>query len=127
MGKFLNRLIFAGVIALGAAAVCQELEKPKEERRWHGKVACIVPYDFRMPTIERIKSSYWNPATERVFTPEVFGLGWAINFFALFEKLRVINDEYLAEEDYLMPTPRIKELMEKKLKATKELGKQVII
>ena len=98
------------VVALTLAAVFQELEKPKEERKWHGKVAGIFPYDFRIPTIKRLKESYWNPYESRVFTPPVFGLGWAINFYALLENLRVIEED-VSEESFLMPTPAMKEAM----------------
>jgi len=98
------------VVALTLAAVFQELEKPKEERKWHGKVAGVFPYDFRIPTIERLKESYWNPYESRVFTPPVFGLGWAINFYALLENLRVIEED-VSEESFLMPTPAMKEAM----------------
>jgi len=98
------------VVALTLAAVFQELEKPKEERKWHGKVAGIFPYDFRIPTIKRLKESYWNPYESRVFTPPVFGLGWAINFYALLENLRVIEED-VSEESFLMPTQAMKEAM----------------
>ena len=98
------------VVALTLAAVFQELEKPKEERKWHGKVAGIFPYDFRIPTIKRLKESYWNPYESQVFTPPVFGLGWAINFYALLENLRVIEED-VSEESFLMPTQAMKEAM----------------
>ena len=105
------RLIQATVITITLAAVCQELEKPKEERQWHGKVG-LIPYDFRLPTIERFKESYWNPDDSRIFTSEVFGVGWAINFYALMEKLRIIGESYVSEEDFLMPTPSLKKVLE---------------
>ena len=38
---------------LGVIAVAQELRAPTEPRTWHGKVADLVPYDFRRPTGER--------------------------------------------------------------------------
>ncbi|MGB2876444.1 MAG: hypothetical protein WBB97_00205, partial [Dehalococcoidales bacterium] len=59
--KNLNQLLQATVITLTLVAVCQELEKPEEKRLWHGKVGRFVPYDFRLPTMERIKEAYWNP------------------------------------------------------------------
>jgi hypothetical protein len=91
--------------------VCQEMEKPKEERRWHGKVG-LVPYDFRLPTIERLKESYWNPDDSRIFTPEAIGIGWAINFYTLLEKMRLIGESYASEEDFLMPTRSLKKVLE---------------
>ena len=93
------------------AAIGQELEKPKEERKWHGRVACVIPYDFRMPTIERIKETYWNPYDGRTFTPQLFGVGWAINFCALLEKIRVTVPD-VSEESFLMPTNSIKKVLE---------------
>ena len=110
--KWFNRMIEVVVLSLTIAAVCQELEKPKEERKWYGKIAGFVPYDFRLPTADRFRESYWNPADNRLFTPEAFGVGWAINFYTLLEKLRVIGETYLSEEDFLMPSRHMKELLE---------------
>lgn len=110
--KWFIRAIQAAVITLTLAAICQELEKPKEERKWHGKIAGFIPYDFRMPTIERLKESYWNPYERRVLTPEVFGIGWAINFYTLLENLGVIGQADTSEECFLMPTQSIKEVLE---------------
>lgn len=105
------RLAQAAAIAITIAAVCQELEKPKKEREWHGKVG-FIPYDFRPPTMERLKESYWNPDSSQVFTREVLGIGWAINFYALMEKLRLIGESYASEDDFLMPTQSLKKVLE---------------
>ena len=105
------RLVQATAITVTLAAICQELEKPREERQWHGKVG-FIPYDFRLPTVERLKESYWNPDSNRIFTPEVLGIGWAINFYALLEKLRMIGESYTSEEDFLMPTQSLKKVLE---------------
>jgi hypothetical protein len=67
------------VAALVVAAVATELAKPSEERTWHGRVLGMVPYDFRVPTWERIRSAYWDPESDRLFTDRVFGVGWAVN------------------------------------------------
>lgn len=66
---------------IGIIAIIQELRKPKEERTWHGKVADLVPYDFRMPTVERIRTTYWDPGGPLI-SGRVFGVGWAPNFGA---------------------------------------------
>ena len=108
--KWFSRALLVTVVTLTLAAVFQELEKPKEERKWHGKVAGIIPYDFRLPTLERFLGAYWNPYERRVFTPEVFGIGWAINFYTLLENLGVIGAG-TSEEDFLMPTRAIKDLL----------------
>lgn len=67
---------------IGVAAVVQELRKPSNKRTWHGKVADFVPYDFRMPTLERLRSTYWDPDGS-IFPGKVFGVGWALNLGAL--------------------------------------------
>ncbi len=73
------RLILA---IIGVVAIIKELRKPEEERTWHGKVGDVVPYDFRMPTFERIRDTYWNPGGP-VLSGKAFGVGWAPNFGAL--------------------------------------------
>ena len=109
--KWCSRTMQATMIALVLAAICQELEKPEEEREWHGKIAGFVPYDFRIPTKEKLKEAYWNPMERRVFTPEVFGVGWAVNFYRLLENMGVIRQD-VSEESFLMPTKSIKEVLE---------------
>jgi hypothetical protein len=90
----LRRAMRLAVVALVVAAVATELAKPEEQRTWHGRVLGAVPYDFRPPTWERIRSAYWNPDSERLFSDRVFGVGWAINLYraktllgAAFERL----------------------------------------
>ncbi|MGB8361365.1 MAG: hypothetical protein WCE80_08210 [Acidimicrobiia bacterium] len=77
--KDIWRLILA---IIGVVAIVQELRKPEEERTWHGDVAGLVPYDFRMPTVARVRDTYWDPAGS-VVSAKVFGVGWAPNFGAL--------------------------------------------
>jgi hypothetical protein len=45
-----------------------------------GRIAGI-PYDFRRPTLSKLRSRWWNPADDRVLTPKTFGLGWDINLY----------------------------------------------
>ncbi len=77
------RLLLAMV---GIAAVVQELQKAPEDRTWQGKVADFVPYDFRMPTVERIREAYWNPDGPFI-SSKVWGVGWAFNLGAVKELL----------------------------------------
>jgi hypothetical protein len=63
-------------------AIVQELKKPKDERTWHGKVAALVPYDFRKPTVDRFKETYWNPEGP-IVSGKAWGVGWAPNFGAV--------------------------------------------
>ena len=112
MGRdWVIRLLQATVITVTVAAVCQEMEKPKEERQWHGKVG-FIPYDFRLPTLQRIREAYWNTEDNRIFTSKAIGIGWGINFFALLEKMRIISESCVSEEDFLMPTKSLRELLE---------------
>ena len=83
----LRRLIRLAVIGLIIAAVADQLRRPAEERTWFGKVGGLVPYDFRPPSISRLRAAMWNPRDDRVFTETAFGVGWAINLASVREKL----------------------------------------
>jgi hypothetical protein len=50
-----DRAAAVAAVALVAAAVVKELRKPPAERTWHGRVAGVVPYDFRRPTVARLR------------------------------------------------------------------------
>jgi Family of unknown function (DUF5808) len=47
-----------------------------------------VPYDWRRPTVARVKSRWWNPDDSRLFTPKAFGAGWDVNLARLFSRRR---------------------------------------
>ena len=68
-------------------ALAREVRKPPAERTWTGQLLGFIPYDFRMPTVERVRASYWNPASDRLLTPQVFGVGWAVNLHRLKREL----------------------------------------
>jgi hypothetical protein len=84
----LSRLIQLVTTVLLAAAIYQELRKPAAERQWHGRVFGKVPYDFRVPTLDRVRDAYWNPDDPRLFTDRVLGVGWALNFYRLQAMIR---------------------------------------
>lgn len=107
---WLVRFVEMAVITVALAAVCQELEKPEEERTWCGKVG-FIPYDFRLPTLERIREGYWNADSSQIFNPQVIGLGWAINFHAILEKMRLVGESYYTEDEFLMPTPTMRKIL----------------
>lgn len=71
---------------VGVAAVVQELRKPEDQRTWHGNVAGFIPYEFRKPTAERLKATYWNPEGS-VVSPRMWGVGWSPNFGAIKQRL----------------------------------------
>ena len=47
-----------------------------------------VPYDFRFPTLSRLKERLWNPDDPRLITPRAFGIGWSVNAYELMRRLR---------------------------------------
>lgn len=80
----LSRLVGLGLVV---AAVGRELAKPPGTRTWHGTVA-KVPYDFRLPTAERMRARLWAPEDPRLLTPQIFGVGWSVNLGRLVALLR---------------------------------------
>jgi hypothetical protein len=85
--KSLKRLVFWITIAIGAAAVVEQMRRPEGERTWHGDILG-VPYDFRPPSVRRLRDAWWNPDDPRLFTPRDFGVGWAVNLARLLEILK---------------------------------------
>ncbi len=71
-----------------AAAVYGELRKDPQEREWHGRLGGVVPYEFRVPTLSRVRDAMWNPMDERVFTDTAFGVGWSVNLARVAEKVK---------------------------------------
>ena len=70
------------VMVLVGASIWEQLHLPPEQRTWQGRIIGI-PYDFRWPTLERIREKVWNKSTSRILTPHLFGVGWSINFYPL--------------------------------------------
>jgi len=50
-----------------------------------------MPYDFRKPTLARLKQRWWNPKDKGIITPRFFGWGYAINLYQLFSKVGLIH------------------------------------
>jgi hypothetical protein len=65
-----------------AIAITQQLQRPPEERTWYGKIAGI-PYDFRIPSVERLRATFWNKDTSQILLPQAFGIGWSINLYPI--------------------------------------------
>ena len=83
-----RRLISLAGMLLTAAAVIEQLRRPADERTWEGRIL-NVPYDFRVPTLQRVMDRWWNPNDERLFVPQVFGVGWTVN---LYQVRRLVMD-----------------------------------
>ena len=82
MDRF-RRIVKLAAFAVFVAAIVEQLRLPQEERTWEGRVGGLVPYDLRMPTLDRARSRWWNREDDRLFVPTVFGVGWTINFARL--------------------------------------------
>ena len=61
-------------------------------RQSHGKFFG-VPFEFRFPTLERIRERWWNADDSRVFTPHVFGVGWSLNAYQVLRRLGYVDQE----------------------------------
>ena len=79
-GNGIWSLLLAILVVL---AIRDQLRLPPEERTWHGRIAGIIPYDFRLPTAERIRATFWNKDTSEILVPQVVGIGWTINLYPL--------------------------------------------
>ena len=64
-----------------------------KSRQSHGSFKG-VPFEFRFPTPSRIKERAWNPDDKRIFTPNVFGVGWGINAYQVRETWRSNRDRW---------------------------------
>ena len=84
-GRGLARLV--GLLLIGAVVV-RELRLPPEQRTWHGALFGRIPYDLRVPTVERVMHSLWDPANPRILVPTAFGVGWTLNAAALVRLFR---------------------------------------
>ena len=86
MRRKLNRLVNLGVAVVAGLALAEQLTRPPEERTWHGYIL-RVPYDFRPPTLQRLRERLWNPNDERLVVPTVIGVGWSVNLYQLKRRL----------------------------------------
>jgi Family of unknown function (DUF5808) len=71
-----------GVASLVGAAVLEQLRLPADERTWQGTILGL-PYDFRPPTPEKLRNTFWNKNTSKIFVPHAFGIGWSVNFYPI--------------------------------------------
>ena len=71
------------LVLLVALALREQLRLPPEERTWHGRIAGRIPYDFRPPTTERIRATFWNKHSSQILVPQAFGIGWTLNLYPL--------------------------------------------
>ena len=82
-----NRGVLVVAGAALTAAVVTELRKTPEDRTWRGSVLGVVPYDLRVPTVSRLKATFWDPANPKIIVPHAFGVGWSVNLASLVGRL----------------------------------------
>jgi hypothetical protein len=87
-------------IDIALAAILQELSRPRQFRTWHGRVAGLVPYDFRKPSLRRMVRALWAPDDPHLFTNTAFGVGWSVNAAQV---LRVLRGKTAATQTYEAP------------------------
>jgi hypothetical protein len=81
------------LVLAAAGAIYRELRLPPAERTWHGRLLGVVPYDFRIPTLSRLRDAYFNPDSDRIFSPEPIGVGWAVNVAAVLRRLGILSSK----------------------------------
>jgi hypothetical protein len=80
-------------LALAAlvGAIWRELSRPPAERTWNGRLLGVIPYDLRVPTLARLRDSYFNTRSNALFTSQPVGVGWSVNIAAVLKRLGVIG------------------------------------
>jgi hypothetical protein len=46
-----------------------------------------IPYDWRRPTLERVRREVWNPQERRLLVPKAFGWGYGVNLAEVARRL----------------------------------------
>jgi hypothetical protein len=75
------------IIGAVLGAIYVELRKTPEQRTWNGRLLGVVPYDFRMPSVEKVRQAYWNPHSPKLFTDRPLGVGWSVNIPTVLRRL----------------------------------------
>jgi len=83
-GKIKRRHPWGIIVAVFAAATVIHAIRAKQATGTFMK----VPYDFRVPTLQRFRERFWNPDDARIFTPRFFGVGWSLNVYRIRERLK---------------------------------------
>lgn len=86
MSTTLTRLAKIILTALVALALWDQIVRDPACRTWQGQVLGI-PYDFRRPTLAKLRNAFWSPTSERLLSP-VFGVGWTVNAGRVYQLLR---------------------------------------
>lgn len=91
IGDLLALLRTLAVLAI-LGALYKELRTPPAQRTWHGRLFGKVPYDFRPPSIDRLRDAYWNVESDTVLTDRPLGVGWAVNIPPLLRRVGLMSE-----------------------------------
>ena len=72
----IGKIVKVAAAAAFVATAVHAYREQKSNGRYYG-----IPFDFRIPTVDRALERLWNPEDPRVLTPPLFGAGWSINFY----------------------------------------------
>ncbi|MBT8208333.1 MAG: hypothetical protein KJO18_08680 [Acidimicrobiia bacterium] len=83
----LQNLTTTVAIGFAGAAILKDIRQSTGHRLLHGEVAGLIPYDFRRPSVRRIRKRFWDPSGP-LLTPQVFGVGWTVNLGAMAARVK---------------------------------------
>ncbi len=84
----ITRIIKFVVAAFFAATVAYAIKTKQSHGRFVG-----VPFEFRFPTIHRLKKRMWNKDDPRLFTERPFGIGWTINLYQAAKRIGAVTED----------------------------------
>ena len=68
----------------------RSMDEPEDKPRSTGRFLGL-PYDWRRPDRQRVKSRSWNSEDRRLFPPKSFGWGFGLNFYELFRRIGLVT------------------------------------
>ncbi len=92
-------IIRMAVLGALVGAIWRELSKPPAERTWNGRLLGFVPYDLRLPTLTRLRDSYFNTRSAALFTSQPVGVGWSVNIAAVLKRLGILQSRTSRKTD----------------------------
>ncbi|MEP6680030.1 MAG: hypothetical protein ABJB65_00995 [Chloroflexota bacterium] len=92
-------IIRMAVLGALVGAIWRELSKPPAKRTWNGRLLGFVPYDLRLPTLTRLRDSYFNTRSAALFTSQPVGVGWSVNIAAVLKRLGIMQSRTSRKTD----------------------------
>lgn len=80
--SLLQNLATTVAVGFAGVAILKDIRESTGHRFLHGEMVGFVPYDFRKPSVQRIRQRLWDPSGP-LLTPQVFGVGWTVNLGAV--------------------------------------------